>query len=214
MRGLSPRAYFMSKTGILFVVSGPSGSGKSTLVSWAVKELPNLRYSISYTSRAPREGERHAVNYFFESPAEFERMIAAGEFLEWAQVYGNYYGTHRRAVEADLNGGIDIIMDIDVQGAKILRQKCPNAVLIFIFPPTFEVLMARITARRLDSDEIIRQRLHVARDEMAAFEQYDYLIVNDTLGEAQRDLGAIIRAHRCRRAAREHLAYAILQSVP
>ncbi len=202
----------MINRGTLFVVSGPSGSGKTTLTKWAVKEIANLRYSVSYTSRAPRAGERHGVDYFFVSETEFQQMIGSDEFLEWAQVYGNYYGTQRRMVEAVLDQGCDVIMDIDVQGAQSLRHKVAKALLIFIFPPTFQKLMERITARNLDHPETIRRRLQVARDEMAAYDQYEFLIVNDELESAQLELKSVLIAHRCRRATREPLARAILQS--
>lgn len=202
----------MINKGTLFVVSGPSGAGKTTLTAWAIKEIPNLRYSISYTSRRPREGERHGIEYFFVNADEFQRMITAGEFLEWAQVHGYYYGTHRAIVQSMLDSGYDIILDIDVQGALALQQKFSDAVLIFIFPPTFHILMERITNRNLDTEETIRRRMQVAEMEMAAYKSYDYLIINNELENAQQELKAIILAHRCRRAAREHLAEAILQS--
>ncbi|MBI1745882.1 MAG: guanylate kinase [Acidobacteria bacterium] len=203
----------MSSTGTLFVVSGPSGAGKTTLAKWAIAEIPNLRYSVSYTSRPPRAGERPGLDYFFVGVDEFQRMIAADAFLEWAQVYGNYYGTHRPATEAMLANGCDIIMDIDVQGARSLRRKCDNALLVFIFPPTFQTLMQRIVDRNLDSEETIRRRMAMAKAELSAYDQYEYLVVNDDLAQAQLELKSIVIAQRCRRSAREHCAQSLLQSL-
>lgn len=189
------------KRGNLIIVSGPSGAGKSALVGHALAALDNLEFSVSYTTRAPRRNERDGVEYFFIDRREFEALIAAGELLEWAEVHGNYYGTSRRFVDDRTGRGTDVILDIDVQGAGIIRRERPDAVGIFVMPPSFEVLEERLTRRSLDDAEVIRMRLERACGEISRYHEYDYLIVNDGLDAAVRDLEAIILSIRCRISA-------------
>ncbi len=198
--------------GNLIVVSGPSGAGKTTLATAAVAEVPGLAFSISYTTRRPRGGERNGVDYFFIDEAEFKRMIDNDEFLEWAVVYGNLYGTSRRQVEQALASGRDLVLDIDVQGARSVRRKAPEAILVFILPPSRELLRQRLMGRATDSPESIEKRLAAAREELLCYQEFDYLIFNRDLEEAKRELKSIIQAARCRRERREPLARDIIKS--
>lgn len=189
---------FRSKKGILFVVSAPSGAGKSTLCAEVMKLDPNIRFAISHTTRAPRAGETDGVEYHFTDKEEFRQMADAGEFLEWAEVHGNLYGTSRPMIEAMLDEGVDIIHDIDVQGAAQLRDVLKGAVYIFILPPSMEALAERLSGRGTDDADVVARRLENARDEVGSYSLYDYVILNDALDEAVEDFRAVVKAERLR----------------
>jgi len=186
--------------GNLFVVVAPSGAGKTSLVDALLKREPNIRLSISYTTRAPREGERDGREYHFIARAEFERMIAAGDFLEHANVYGNYYGTSRRWIEDQIAGDHDVLLEIDWQGAKQLRGIFPHMVGIFILPPSFGELRRRLQVRGTDSPEAIEKRMASAREEISHVLEFEYIIVNERFDLALDDLIAIVHATRVSRA--------------
>lgn len=188
----------LNRKGILLVITAPSGGGKSTLINRLRKSVPGIGFSVSYTTRRPRAGEEHAREYFFVSESEFLAMRDRGEFLEWALVYGNYYATHRRVVEEILGRGEDVLLDIDVQGAQQVRQLMPEAVLVYILPPSFEVLQERLRRRGLDSEEAIEQRLKIAREEVQVCREFDYCIINDDLDRAAAELACIAMAERVR----------------
>ena len=190
----------MSSRGNLFVVVAPSGAGKTTLVDELLKREPNIHLSPSWTTRAPRPGEKDAVDYFFVSREEFERMIAAGEFLEHANVYGNYYGTSRKWIEAELSGDHDVLLEIDWQGAQQLRRLFPHMVGIFILPPSLQELRKRLKSRGKDSPEAIEKRMASARDEISHVLEFEYIIVNEHFEAALADLVAVVRAARVSRA--------------
>src|SRR5512143_1386874 len=159
----------MPQTGSLIIVSGPSGAGKSVLASTVLAELKNLFFSVSYTTRAPRGNERDGVEYHFVTRERFETLVQKGYLLEWAEVYGNYYGTARQFIDDKLRGGGDVLLDVDVQGARTIRGKRPDAVGIFIMPPSYQVLRMRLENRKLDKDYVIEQRLKIARREIAQY---------------------------------------------
>ncbi|WP_246604642.1 guanylate kinase [Chloracidobacterium aggregatum] len=184
------------RRGMLVVVSAPSGGGKSTLLSRLLNSVDNLYYSISYTTRPPRPGERHGEHYYFVSPDDFERMREHGEFLESAVVHGHFYGTHRKFVETRLDQGHDLILDIDVQGAESLANILPEATRIFIMPPSYEVLRQRLCARGSDHPQVIARRLRNAAQEVQRFREFHYVIVNDDLERALRSLICIVTAER------------------
>jgi len=185
---------------IVYIVSAPSGSGKSTLVTKLFETVGQLDFSISYTTRQPRGNEKSGKEYFFVSKPEFEGMIAANEFLEYATVFGNYYGTARRFLLEAKNRGNDLLLDIDVQGASKIKEKIPEAVSIFILPPDREKLEARLRARALDSEEVIRRRLDTARREIENYEKYDYILVNNLLEQSAGQLKDIVLAERLLRS--------------
>jgi guanylate kinase len=193
----------LSRRGILLVVSGPSGVGKGTLIKGVLGKYPRIRLSVSCTTRAPRPGEREGVDYFFVSPVEFSRMRAAGELLEWAEVYpGLNYGTPRGPVEAALARGEDIILEIDDQGAQSVRTiRGDGAVLIFVAPPSFAELHRRLADRQTESATQLRARLITARAEIADMGAYDYVIVNDRVAPATAQLEAVLLAERAAQAA-------------
>ncbi|MEW6320278.1 MAG: guanylate kinase [Acidobacteriota bacterium] len=184
--------------GLLFIVSAPSGTGKTTLVERLVQILPNLRMSRSYTSRERREGERDGVDYHFVSREVFERMIAEGAFLEWADVFGNLYGTARRDVEAMLDRGQDVVLVIDVQGARQVKTHRIDHTAIFVLPPSFAILEQRLRGRSKDTEAQMQQRLATARAEAASYVDYDYVVVNDALEPTVVRLQEIIAAERSR----------------
>lgn len=188
----------MISTGNLFVVSAPSGAGKTTLCQKVREMLPDVRFSVSYTTRMPREGEINDVHYSFVDEEEFRNMIREGEFVEWAQVHGNFYGTSRRRIEEIINSGFDVLLDIDVQGARKIKDKFPKSVLIFVLPPSMEALKERLYRRMTESEEVVRMRLRNAVDEIKEFINYDYVIINNILDEAVKDLSSIIKAERLR----------------
>jgi guanylate kinase len=186
--------------GHLFIVSAPSGAGKTTLVERLVEQMPQLRMSRSYTSRAARPGETDGVDYNFVSRARFEEMIAAGDFLEWADVFGNLYGTCASETERLLADGSDVVLVIDVQGARQVRALRPGATTIFVMPPSFAILERRLRGRSKDSEAAILRRLQVAREEVASFAEYDFIVINDELTAAVDRLRGIVLAERCRLA--------------
>ena len=188
----------MSNRGQLFVVSAPSGTGKTTVVERLVQVVPDLAMSRSYTSRSARAGEVDGVDYNFVTRKRFEEMIAAGEFLEWADVFGNFYGTCASATEQVLSSGQDQVLVIDVQGARQVRQRCKGTVGIFVMPPSFEILERRLRGRSKDTEEAMQRRLQTARDEVAAFAEYEYVIVNDELEACVDRLRSIVLAERAR----------------
>jgi guanylate kinase len=185
----------------MFVVSAPSGTGKTTVVERLVQVVLDLALSRSYTSRIVRAGEADGVDYNFITRARFETMIAGREFLEWADVFGNYYGTCAADAERELAGGRDLVLVIDVQGARQVRACCAGTIGVFVLPPSFEVLERRLRGRSKDSEEAIRRRLATAREEIAAVDEYEYVVVNDELGACVERLRAIVLAERSRRAA-------------
>ena len=181
---------------LLIVVSAPSGAGKTTLCEEAVRRLPRLVHSVSYTTRSPRPDEGDGRDYHFAGEATFRQMVAEGAFAEWATVHGHLYGTSRKDLEAHFAAGNDVILDIDTQGAAILREAYPDGVFVFILPPSFAQLEARLRGRRTDRPEEIAQRLDRARTEMAAYPLYEYVVVNDDVERAVGVLCAIITAER------------------
>jgi guanylate kinase len=192
-----------ARRGLLFVVSAPSGTGKTTVVERLVHDLPDLALSRSYTSRTVRPGETDGVDYNFVSRARFEEMLAADAFLEWADVFGNLYGTCAVDAERDLSQGRDLVLVIDVQGARQVRQRCRDTVGVFVMPPSFAVLEQRLRGRSKDTEEAMQRRLETARAEVAAFTEYDYVIVNDALEACVDRLRSIVIAERTRlRSAR------------
>ena len=187
--------------GLLFIVSAPSGTGKTTLVERLVETTSNLRMSRSYTSRPVRVGEIDGVDYHFITRERFEAMIAVGEFLEWADVFGNLYGTSMSDTERVLDSGHDLVLVIDVQGARKVRRRGVETRAIFVMPPSYAVLQKRLRGRSKDTEVQIQRRLEVARHEVAAFNEYDYVVVNDDLMPAVERLRGIILAERSRLAA-------------
>lgn len=188
----------MHSPGLLIVLSGPSGAGKGTLCQALLADLPEVHYSISVTTRPPRPGESEGVNYYYVQKDVFETMLADGEFLEWAKVYDNYYGTPKKHVMSILERGEDIILEIDIQGAMQVRKNFPQGVFIFIIPPSINELKDRITKRGTDSAEVINKRLSCVHQELSYVSEYDYVVVNDTIQNAISKLKAIITAEKCR----------------
>lgn len=186
----------------MIIVSGPSGAGKSALVGSVLERLPSVRFSVSYTTRAPRGAERNGVEYFFVDRAEFQSLIQRDSLLEWAEVHGNFYGTSRPFVEDLLKKGDDVLLDIDVQGASIIRQKRADSIGVFILPPSYQILRERLLRRSLDDGLVIEQRLKRACNEISHYREYDYLIINEDLGSSIRELESILLGARCRMAAR------------
>ena len=189
------------RRGLMFVVSAPSGTGKTTVVERLVQVVPDLALSRSYTSRERRAGETDGVDYNFITRARFEAMIAGQAFLEWADVFGNYYGTCAADAERELAAGRDLVLVIDVQGARQVRACCAGTIGVFVLPPSFDVLERRLRGRSKDSEEAIRRRLATAREEIAAVDEYDYVVVNDALDACVERIQAIVVAERSRRSA-------------
>jgi guanylate kinase len=187
-----------TRRGLLFVVSAPSGTGKTTVVERLVQVVPDLSLSRSYTSRAARPGETDGIDYNFITRARFETMIAAEAFLEYAEVFGNLYGTCADDAERDLAAGRDLVLVIDVQGARQVRLRCAGTVGVFVLPPSFPVLEQRLRGRSSDSEQAMQRRLQTARDEVAAFAEYDYVVINDELEACVDRLRAIVLAERAR----------------
>jgi guanylate kinase len=191
----------MSAAGRIFVVSGPSGSGKSTLIREARKTVPGLGYSISHTSRAPRGQEKNGVEYYFVSKENFKEMAEKGEFVEWAEVYTDLYGTSVSSLKSQITVGLDVIMDIDAQGARNIKDHFKEAVLIYVLPPSLEILEKRLRQRGTDDEQAIRTRLKKAVKEIKNCVSYDYLLFNDQLDQAAEELKSILFAERCRKSA-------------
>jgi len=188
---------------IVYIISAPSGSGKSTLVNELLKRVPDLDFSISYTTREPRGSEQNGKQYHFVSRDEFERMIRADEFLEHADVFGNYYGTAKRFLREAEQKGHDLLLDIDVQGAQQMKQKLPDAVSIFVLPPDRRTLEWRLRKRSEDKAAVIERRLVTASREIENYDKYNYILINDDLEESIESLQAIVLAERLRRASRQ-----------
>lgn len=184
--------------GVLLVVSGPSGAGKGTICSMLREQLPNLGYSVSVTTRQPRTGEVDGVNYFFKTVDEVKEMIAKDELLEYAEVYGNYYGTPRDYVMEQLKAGKDVLLEIDIQGALQVKKRFPEGVFVFIVPPSLDELSARIYKRGTDSEDVIKRRLASAASELTYAAEYDYIIVNDIAEKAADKVLTIMEAERYR----------------
>ncbi len=203
----------MNMRGTLFIVAAPSGAGKSSIVNAVLKRDPQVALSISFTSRAPRPGERHAEHYHFVSETEFLRMVDAGDFFEYARVHGDWKGTARQSVEPQLAAGRDVLLEIDWQGAAQVRAKVPDAVSIFILPPSREALEQRMQARGQDSAEVIARRLAAAREEMSNYSAFDYVIVNEVFDTAVGEMCAIFVASRLRRGQQEQRHAGLVQAL-
>ncbi|MEA3639350.1 MAG: guanylate kinase [Lamprobacter sp.] len=202
----APAFPLTASQGLLFVVSAPSGAGKTSLVAALLKRDPALSLSVSYTTRARRSGEIDGKHYHFVDHQRFEQMIAEGAFIEYARVFDNAYGTAESSLRETLDGGQDLLLEIDWQGARQVRERFPQAVSIFIVPPSLSALEERLRGRGQDSDEVIGERMAKACHELSHWDEYDYLVVNDRFEQALGDLGAIVKAERLRRprqAARE-----------
>jgi len=189
----------MKREGLLYIVSAPSGTGKTTLLKRVMGYFPDIRFSISYTTRSPRSGERDGEDYHFISPQRFQQMVEEGAFAEWAEVLSNQYGTALDSIRESRSQGVDLILDIDSQGARQIEERFNGGVFIFILPPSLEALKERLNARKVDGQEVIQFRLAQARDELEQAGWYDYIIVNDRVEEAAEQLKSIIIAERCRR---------------
>ncbi len=184
--------------GLLVVISGPSGAGKGTLCQKLLERFPRMGFAVSATTRKPRAGEVDSRHYYFLDEEEFKRKIEAGEFLEWARVYGNYYGTPRREVEERLQAGQDVLLDIDAQGALQVRGRYPDGVFLFVMAPSLEDLERRLRQRGTDSDETIQYRLREAVQQIEYIGNYDYLVINSDLQEAVETIASIVVAEKCR----------------
>lgn len=196
----------------VFIISAPSGSGKSTLVGHLMQLVDKIRFSVSYTTREPRGQEVHGRDYFFTTRPEFEAMVARDEFLEWADVFGNLYGTHQSELGRADEEGVDLVLDIDVQGARQLKERIPGAVTVFILAPSRQVLEQRLRARSQDSEEVIVRRLREAAEEIRNYSAYDYVLVNREVESSVDTLVSIVRATRSRRARMEREISPILES--
>lgn len=198
--------------GNVFVLSAPSGTGKSTLARQLVKQVADLTFSVSFTTRKPRPGEVDGKDYFFVDDATFDAMVAEDGFVEWVRVYERRYGTGKAWIQERLESGMDILLDIESQGARMVHKTIPDAVTVFLLPPSSAELSARLRGRGDESEEQVRIRLDYARHELAQFEGYDYLVLNDTVEQAYRRLESIIVATRCRRERMGSTAQRILDS--
>ena len=199
--------------GTLYIVSAPSGAGKTSLVRELLAREPSLTLSVSHTTRSRRPGEQHGVHYYFVGPEQFQAMVSQGAFLEYAQVFDNFYGTSKAAVTEQLHNGRDVVVEIDWQGARQLRRLFPGAVTIFILPPSREVLEQRLRARGQDSEAIIARRMQEAREDISHYTEYDYLLVNDDFSQAVTDLQSIIHVRGLRRETQEEALRDLLASL-
>ena len=199
--------------GTLYIVAAPSGAGKSSLVNAVLSRETGIVLSISFTSRKARPGERHAQHYHFISKEEFEAMIANGDFFEHALVHGDYKGTAKQSVEPQLAAGKDVLLEIDWQGARQVREKLPDALSIFILPPSKDALETRMRNRGQDSEEVIKQRLANAREEMSHYNEFDYVIVNENFDAAVSELRAIFQAQRLKCAAQQQRHATLIQAL-
>ena len=189
----------MNGNGILFIVSAPSGAGKTSLLKALVESTDRICVSVSHTTRAPRPGETDGQHYHFVDTATFERMVAAGEFVEHARVFDNQYGTSAAAVTSELVTGRDVVLEIDWQGARQVRERFPEAVSVFILPPSVDELRRRLSARGQDAEEVVERRMRDALSELSHFDEYDYLVVNDRFEAALEDLRALMRTQRLKK---------------
>jgi guanylate kinase len=196
----------------VFIISAPSGSGKSTLVGRLLAMDPRILFSVSYTTRKPRGHEVDGQSYHFIDREDFEKRLAQGEFMEWAEVFGNYYGTHRGTLDQAIKEDKDLVLDIDVQGARQLRESIPEAVSIFILAPSRQILEKRLRRRSEDAEPVIRRRLFEAAEEIRNYDKYDYVLVNDDLERSVDTLAAIVKAERVRRIRVEEKIHSILAS--
>jgi len=194
------------------VISAPSGAGKTTFATRLVRSVPGLRFSVSHTTRQPRPGERNGREYFFVTRRAFERMVARAEFLEWAEVYGNLYGTSWKALRQARAAGQDVLLDIDVQGHRQVRQRFPDATSIFLLPPSMAELERRLRRRHSDAPDVIEWRLADARREVSSWPEYDFLIVNDLIRATERALKAVVIASRARRVVQQGRAREIVKT--
>ena len=196
----------MNQKGLLIIISGPAGSGKGTIVS-RLRELAPFDFSVSATTRSPRPGEQHGVHYYFVDKTDFENKIKEGEMLEYAQYVGNYYGTPRKPVEDALNEGKNIILDIEVQGALQIKEKMPEAIMIYVLPPDYETLLARIRGRGTETEEVIQKRMNQAKTEIRTFPRYDYVVINRDGGidRAAQDIISILYAEKMRTLRNEYI---------
>jgi guanylate kinase len=186
----------MERRGLLFVVSAPSGAGKTTLCKELVALMPGLRHSVSWTTRKPRPGEVHGQDYYFVDEPEFQEMAARNEFAEWARVYGHLYGTPRGALTEMMEKGLDVLLEIDVQGALQIKKKFPDGIYVYIMPPSIEALRIRLMQRGADSAEEIQRRLQKAREEVWSYREYYYIVRNEDMKQALKELEAIVLAER------------------
>jgi guanylate kinase len=186
----------MKRRGVLFVVSAPSGAGKTTLCKELAARVPSLKHSISYTTRSPRPGEAHGREYFFVDARYFQNLVERNEFAEWAQVYGQRYGTPRTPLIELMDEGIDVLLEIDVQGARQIKKTFEDAVYVYIFPPSIDALRLRLEQRAGDSTEEIQRRLQKVREEMWSYREYDYIVKNDDMTKAIKKLEAIVLSER------------------
>ncbi len=198
--------------GNLIIISSPSGGGKGTLIKAVLKTTPHISYSVSYTTRTPREGEENGCDYFFISYREFSDLTKQGEFLEYAEVHGNFYGTSKTRVAAEIENGRDVILEIDVQGAENIVRDFPEAVSIFILPPNFEILRDRLTARATETHENLALRLKNSFGEVQKFKEFQYIVINDEKTKAISDLQTIILAERLKRVRQTEAIQGILDS--
>ncbi len=198
--------------GSIIVISAPSGTGKSTLVKHLLASQPGLKFSVSYTTRPSRSGEKNGRDYFFVTERRFRRMIAAGEFVEWADVFGHLYGTSRGQLQRAQQAGKDILLDIDVQGHTQVRKRLPEAVSIFVLPPSYHELARRLRHRHSDAPQVIARRLNDARQEIRHWPEYDYLVVNDRLPAAIKAVRAVVEAARFRRQVQQERAKEICRT--
>lgn len=188
----------MKREGLILIISAPSGAGKTTLCRNLLERFPNIKESISYTTRSPRAGEVDGVDYFFVSRERFSAMVAEDAFAEWAEVHGNLYGTALSTVEEARKNGVDLVLDIDCQGARKLKEQIERCVYVFILPPSMEELRKRLIGRSSDAPEVIELRIKRAADEIREARWYDYIVINDNLGQASAELEAIVVAHELR----------------
>ena len=191
--------------GQLFVISAPSGTGKSTILEELRREMPFLGYSVSHTTRKPREGEQEGRDYYFVGRESFKKLADHGAFVEWAAVYGDFYGTSFTSFQGKLDRGMDVLLDLDIKGAGAIKRHFPASVLIFIVPPSLEVLESRLRNRGTDGKEVIRARLKKAKEEIAGFEQYDHVVINDKLDQAVAEVRAVVMSEWSRTSRRMSL---------
>ncbi len=203
----------MTTIGTLFNISAPSGAGKTSLVKALMANMPELKLSISHTTRPMRSGEEDGQDYFFIDKATFKKMIAEGAFLEHADVFGNYYGTSQATVEKQLNLGHDVLLEIDWQGAAQIRERMPHVVSIFILPPSLAALEERLTGRGQDSEEVIARRLSEAINEISHYKDYDYLIINDNFEVALKELAAVVLSQQVRLERQQHVHKTLIQTL-
>ncbi len=199
--------------GMLYIISAPSGAGKTSLVKALLEDMDFIEVSVSHTTRAKRPGEREGIDYHFVEQAVFKQMIAAQQFLEHAQVFGNYYGTSKEHIKEKLQQGIDIILEIDWQGAQQVRQQFEDCTTVFILPPSREELLSRLRDRGQDSDEIIERRMNEATEQVSHYEEFDYLLINDQFAHALGELKSLIHAFRLRQSKQCHRHQQLIKSL-